>query len=48
MPSLVNPQFSITSVFTGINSSPSGTTNITLDYYQVASGASANILVTEA
>ena len=47
MPSLVNPQFSITSLFTGITSSPSGTANITLDYYQVASGASANILITE-
>jgi hypothetical protein len=47
MPSLTNPQFSITSLFTGITASPSGTTNITLDYYQVASGASANIIVTE-
>jgi hypothetical protein len=44
----VTPQFSITSLHTGLSASPSGTTDITLDYYQVAQGISANIIVTEA
>ena len=48
MPSLNTPQFSITSLYTGLASSPSGTTDITLDYYQVAQGTPANIVVTEA
>jgi hypothetical protein len=47
MPSLVTPQFSITSLYTGLSASPSGTTDITLDYYQVAQGISANIILTE-
>jgi hypothetical protein len=47
MPSLVTPQFSITSLRTGISASPSGTTDITLAYYQVAQGISGNIIVTE-
>jgi uncharacterized phage protein gp47/JayE len=47
MPSLVTPQFSITSLRTGLSASPSGTTDITLDYYQVAQGISGNIVVTE-
>ena len=48
MPSLLNPQFSITSLFTGLSSSPSDTTNITLNYYQVAQGISANVIVSQA
>ncbi len=47
MPSLLTPQFSITSYFTGTAASPSGTTNITIDYYQVAQGISGNVIVTE-
>ena len=48
MPSLVNPQFSITSLFTGITVSPSGITDITLNYYQVAQGIAANVIVSQA
>jgi hypothetical protein len=48
MPSLLNPQFSITSLFTGLAASPSGTTDITLNYYQVAQGISANVIVSQA
>lgn len=46
MPSLLLPQFSVTSYAIGTSASPSGTTNVTLSYYQVASGATANVLVT--
>jgi hypothetical protein len=48
MPNILTPQFSITSLFTGITSSPSGTTDITLSYYQVAQGTLANIVLSEA
>jgi hypothetical protein len=48
MPNLLAPQFSITSLKTGIVPSPSGTTDISLLYYQVAQGTLANIIVTEA
>ena len=48
MPSLLNPQFSITSLFTGLSASPSGTTNISLNYYQVAQGIAANVIVSQA
>ena len=48
MPSLINPQFSITSLFTGTTASPSGKTDITLNYYQVASGIPANVIVSQA
>ena len=48
MPNLLNPQFSVTSLFTGITASPSGTTNITLNYYQVAQGIAANVIVSQA
>ena len=47
MPNLLTPQFSITSLYTGITSSPSGTTNIILNYYQVAQGIADNVLITE-
>ena len=45
MPSLLTPQFSITSLFTGLSASPSGTVDLVLDYYQVAQGISANVIV---
>lgn len=48
MPSLLVPQFSITSLFTAITPTPAGTVDIDLDYYQVAQGISANVIVTEA
>ena len=48
MPNLLNPQFSITSLLTGLSASPIGTTDISLNYYQVAQGISINVLVTEA
>jgi len=48
MPNLLNPQFSISSLHTGLTPSPSGTTDISLSYYQVAQGISANIIVSEA
>ena len=47
MPNILKPEFSITSYFTGTTSSPSGTSNISLLYYQVAQGVTANILVSE-
>jgi uncharacterized phage protein gp47/JayE len=48
MPSLLVPQFSITSLFTGTSASPTGTVDITLDPFQVAQGILADVLVTEA
>jgi uncharacterized phage protein gp47/JayE len=48
MPSLLVPQFSITSLFTGTAASPAGIIDIPLDYFQVAQGIIGNILVTEA
>jgi hypothetical protein len=48
MPSLLTPQFSVTSLFTGTTASPSGTADISLNYYDVAQGISGNVLVTEA
>lgn len=48
MPSILTPQFSITSYTTGTSSSPSGVIDIPIDYYQVSQGISANIIVTEA
>jgi uncharacterized phage protein gp47/JayE len=48
MPSLLTPQFSVTSLFTGTTASPSGTADISLNYYDVAQGISGNVVVTEA
>jgi uncharacterized phage protein gp47/JayE len=48
MPSLLLPQFSITSLFTGTAASPSGVIDIPLDYYQVAQGITGNVLISEA
>lgn len=48
MPNILLPQFSVTSVFTGTSASPSGTTNISIAFNQVAQGISANVLVTAA
>ena len=48
MPSLLTPQFSITSLFTGTSASPSGTSDIAIAYNAVAQGVTANIIVTEA
>ena len=45
MPNLLTPQFSIASLFTGLAPTPSGTTDIELDYYEVAQGITANIIV---
>lgn len=48
MPNLLTPQFSITSYATATTATPTGTTDITIDYYQVAQGISGNVIVTEA
>jgi hypothetical protein len=46
MPSLLIPQFSIRSLFTGTAPSPSGTADIAPPYYGVVQGISGNVLVT--
>jgi hypothetical protein len=48
MPSLIAPQFSITSYAIGTAPSPVGTSNISLLYYQVAQGIAGNINVSAA
>jgi uncharacterized phage protein gp47/JayE len=48
MPSLLTPQFSITSLFTGTSASPSGTSDIAIAYNAVAQGVTANIIVSQA
>lgn len=46
MPNLALPQFSVRSLYIGTAPSPAGTTDITVSYYQVVQGISANITVT--
>lgn len=48
MPSLLLPQFSITSYAIGLASTPTGTVDVTLDYFAVAQGISENVILTEA
>lgn len=48
MPSLLLPQFSITSYAIGTAPSPTGVVDVTLDYFAVAQGIDANVLITEA
>jgi uncharacterized phage protein gp47/JayE len=48
MPSLLTPQFSIPSLFTGTAASPSGTSDIAIAYNEVAQGVTANIIVSQA
>lgn len=46
MPNLILPQFSIRSVAIGTSASPTGTSDITMTFNQVSSGATANVIVT--
>lgn len=46
MPNLALPQFSITLVKMGTSASPTGTSDITISFNQVAQGITANVVVT--
>ncbi len=44
--SLVSPSYSVTAMTTGVSSSPTGTSDISLAFYKVAQGSSLNINLT--
>ena len=46
MPSLIQPLFSIRALTLGTSSSPTGTTDVVLPFYEVAIGVSSNIVLT--
>ena len=46
MPDLTNPDFSIRALYLGTSSSPTGTSDIPMTFYQVAQGSPANVTIT--